>query len=64
MLQTRLAPLGVRCLMPPRALLGFGVTIAALLIFGTDSFLIPTLIVLSVVLLCLQKCLKGGETDE
>lgn len=46
------------------SLLGFGVTIAALLIFGTDSFLIPTLIVLSVVLLCLQKCLKGGETDE
>lgn len=46
------------------SLLGFGVTIAALLIFGPDSFLIPTLIVLSVVLLCLQKCLKGGETDE
>ena len=64
MLQTRLAPLGVRCLMSPPALLGFGVTIVALLIFGSDSFLIPALIVLSVVLLCQQKCFKGEQTDE
>ena len=44
------------------ALLGFGVSIAALLILGADNFLIPTLIVISAVLLLLQKPLtERGE---
>lgn len=46
------------------ALLGFGVTIVALLVFGPDSFLIPTLIVLSFILLCLQNRFeKEGENE-
>lgn len=44
-------------------LLGFGITIAALLIFGADSFLIPSLIVISFVLLCMQKKMRTEETD-
>ena len=40
------------------AMLGFVITIAALYIFGADSFLIPALIVMSVVLLCMQNTLK------
>lgn len=44
------------------AILGFCVPIAALLILGPDNFLIPALIVVSVVLLCLQSKLgKGGD---
>lgn len=46
------------------AILGFAVTIAALLIFGADSFLIPTLIVLSVVLLCMQNTFNREEINE
>lgn len=46
------------------AILGFGVTIAALIIFGADNFLIPTLIVLSVVLLCMQNTLNREEINE
>ncbi len=44
------------------ALLGFAVPIPALLLLGPDNFLIPTLIVVSVVLLCLQgRLTKGGD---
>lgn len=46
------------------ALLGFAVTVAALLIFGPDNFLIPSLIVMSVVLLCLKGTLSRGGIDE
>lgn len=45
------------------ALLGFAVTIAALFLFGADSFLIPTLIVLSVVLLWLQNSMNRRERN-
>lgn len=45
------------------ALLGFAVTIAALFLFGADSFLIPTLIVLSVVLLWLQNSMNRRESN-
>lgn len=37
------------------AMLGFGITILSLMIFGADNFLIPALLVLSAILLCLQK---------
>lgn len=43
------------------ALLGFGVTIAALLIFGEDNFLIPALIIISATLLILKKRLEDKE---
>lgn len=46
------------------AILGFAITAAALLIFGADSFLIPTLIILSVVLLCMQNNLNREENNE
>lgn len=45
------------------AILGFVITIAALLIFGTDSFLIPALIVISVVLLCMQNTLNPEKNQ-
>lgn len=46
------------------AILGFVVTIAALYIFGADSFLIPALIVMSVVLLCMQNTFNWEEINE
>lgn len=46
------------------AILGFAITAAALLIFGADSFLIPTLIIISVVLLCMQNNLNREENNE
>lgn len=47
------------------AILGFAITIGALIIFGADNFLIPTLIVLSFALLCLRPVLdKNEETKE
>lgn len=46
------------------AILGFVITVAALFIFGPDSFLIPTLIVLSVFLLCMQNSLNREKSNE
>ena len=46
------------------AILGFVITVTALFIFGPDSFLIPTLIVLSVVLLCMQNSLNPEKSNE
>ncbi|MGN1315711.1 MAG: AzlC family ABC transporter permease [Acutalibacteraceae bacterium] len=46
------------------AILGFAITLGALLIFGADNFLIPALIVMSVVLMCLQKPLDREEAHE
>ena len=45
------------------AILGFAITIAALFLFGADNFLIPALIVISFVLLCLQKSFHGEENN-
>ncbi len=45
------------------AILGFAITLASLYIFGSDSFLIPALIVMSVILLCLQNRLNRGENQ-
>lgn len=46
------------------AILGFVITIAALYIFGADSFLIPALIVMSFVLLCMQNTLNEEDINE
>lgn len=46
------------------AILGFVVTIVALYIFGADSFLIPALIVMSVVLLCMKNTFNREEINE
>lgn len=46
------------------ALMGFTITIAALIIFGADNFLIPTLIAMSVVLLCMKDFLSREEIDD
>ena len=46
------------------AILGFVITTAALYIFGADSFLIPALIVMSVLLLCLKDTLKQEKANE
>ncbi len=46
------------------AISGFAITIAALHLFGADSFLIPALIVMAVVLLCMQSTLNREEIDE
>lgn len=46
------------------AILGFTATIAALYIFGADSFLIPALIVISVVLLCMKNTLNREKINE
>ena len=47
------------------AILGFAITIGALIIFGADNLLIPTLIVLSFALLCLRPVLdKRDEKQE
>lgn len=46
------------------AISGFVITVAALFIFGADSFLIPALIGMSFVLLCLQNTLKMEGTNE
>lgn len=46
------------------AILGFVITIAALYLFGADSFLIPALIVMSVLLLCLKDTLKQEKANE
>lgn len=46
------------------ALLGFAVTIVALIIFGPDNFLIPALIVISFSLLCMQNLLRRRGLDE
>lgn len=46
------------------AISGFVITVAALFIFGADSFLIPALIVMSVVLLCLKSTLNREESNE
>lgn len=45
------------------AILGFAITIAALFLFGADNFLIPALIVISFLLLCLQKSFHGEENN-
>lgn len=45
------------------AILGFAITIAALFLFGADNFLIPALIVISFLLLCLQKSFQGEENN-
>ena len=46
------------------AVSGFVITAAALYIFGADSFLIPALIVMSVVLLCMKSKLNREEINE
>lgn len=46
------------------AVSGFVITIASLYIFGSDSFLIPALIVMSVVLLCMKNALNREEVNE
>lgn len=46
------------------AILGFAITILSLFIFGTDNFLIPALIVMSVVLLCMKGILNREEINE
>ena len=46
------------------AISGFVITIAALYIFGADSFLIPALIVMSVVLMCMKSTLNLEEINE
>ena len=46
------------------AILGFVITIAALIIFGADNFLIPSLIVMSVVLLCMKNVLDQEKINE
>lgn len=46
------------------AISGFVITVATLFIFGADSFLIPALIVMSVVLLCLKSTLNREEINE
>ena len=46
------------------AISGFVITISALFIFGADSFLIPALIVMSVVLLCMKSTLNLEEINE
>ncbi|MGN1295843.1 MAG: AzlC family ABC transporter permease [Bacilli bacterium] len=46
------------------ALIGFALTITSLLIFGADNFLIPALIVMSCLLLCLQKVIKVDKEEE
>lgn len=46
------------------AILGFVVTVASLIVFGADNFLIPALIVMSVVLLCLKSTLNCEEINE
>ncbi len=43
------------------AFLGFGVTIAALLVFGADNFLVPALIVITAVLLIIRPYLENKE---
>lgn len=45
------------------AILGFVVTIGALVLFGADHFLIPALIVMSILLLCMQNKLKLEEVN-
>lgn len=46
------------------AIAGFAVTIAALNIFGVESFLIPSLIVISVILMCMKGAIKPEESHE
>ena len=46
------------------AILGFVITIASLLLFGPDNFLIPALIVISAALMCMKSILNREETDE
>ena len=45
------------------AIVGFVITTVALLIFGADRFLIPALIVMSVVLMCLQNTLNREKIN-
>ena len=45
------------------AISGFVITIAALYLFGADSFLIPALIVMSVVLMCMKSTLNREEIN-
>lgn len=45
------------------AISGFVITIVSLLIFGADNFLIPALIVISVVLLCMKGVLNEREAE-
>ena len=46
------------------AISGFVITVTALYIFGADSFLIPSLIVMSVLLLCMKGKLSWEEGNE
>lgn len=46
------------------AIAGFAITIAVLYLFGADHFLIPALIVMSVVLLCLKNAVNREKIDE
>ncbi|MGM9551016.1 MAG: AzlC family ABC transporter permease [Clostridia bacterium] len=46
------------------AISGFAITVIALFVFGSDSFLIPALIVMSVFLMCMQNTLKEEEANE
>lgn len=46
------------------AIAGIVITIAALYIFGADNFLIPALIVMSVVLLCMKDNLNLEKNNE
>lgn len=46
------------------AVSGFVITIAALYLFGADSFLIPALIVMSFVLLCMKRNVNQEEINE
>ena len=46
------------------AISGFVITIAALYLFGADHFLIPALIVMSVVLLCMRSTLNWEKINE
>ena len=46
------------------AIAGFAVTIAALYIFGAERFLIPSLIVISVILMCMKGAIKPEESHK
>lgn len=46
------------------AIAGFVITVVSLYIFGGDSFLIPALIVMSVVLLCMKNNLNQEKNNE
>lgn len=46
------------------AVIGIGCSVLCLLVFGADSFIIPTMVVLATVLLCSKKAIKGKAGEE